>query len=347
MPSPAATFLPSLQSLRAIAVLGVIACHLSMFGGAPPQLWVGIHGVNLFFVISGFIIAWTYDGSGSPWFYLRARCVRIYPPYWAVLLLTLGYYALRTTRAWPAPPVLEKGTDWWAIARSFLLYDQGFPVKVVEVAWTLTYEVLFYGFYLLRFVVSGRAFAAVAAAWVAMIAGGYHSQWTIAERHPVLFDPKIVEFHAGMLTAWLAARLPATRSVLWFAAATALCGVMAYATAYGLIDPLAMVRNWTLPFALLVLAGVLFDRGGTRAYPGWLLELGAASYSLYLTNYLVMDFCDGLHRERPVVLGMLAIAFGLIFYRAVERPLLRALSLHRAASPHWQDASSSVPPHSP
>ncbi len=329
-------FLPSVQILRAVAVLLVVACHMSIIRSVPTMFWIGEVGVDLFFVVSGFIIAWTYDGEGSSWHYLRARLARVYPTYWAVLALSLAYYGLRRERAWPTPEYLARGVDWWAIARSVVLYDQQYTVKVVDVAWTLTYELLFYAFYTLRFFLPGWMFALVSAAWAGVIGAGYHWEWPVTVRHPVLFNVKLVEFHAGVLVAWLARRLPPTRTSAWYVAATVLCTFVASLMVRYILGPLDLVRNLMVPFALWVLTGALHDRDGATRYPRFLLAIGASSYSLYLTHALVIDFFDGFHGERAALLIGLQLVVGYLFYLAVERPLVRLLVPRRASSPHWR-----------
>jgi len=97
-PSPYSRHIPSLDGLRGLAVLGVVASHL--FWGNPAGPWTaaiesitvfGAHGVDLFFVLSGFLITGIlYDSlqeeSYFRKFYAR-RCLRIFPLYYGVLIV--------------------------------------------------------------------------------------------------------------------------------------------------------------------------------------------------------------------------------------------------------------------
>ena len=98
--------IPALTGLRAIAALWVLALHFGEGVSAswPPAvrsvLSTGFIGVDLFFVLSGFILAWTYlreDGtlSVSRSEFWTARAARILPVYYVSLAISLPMFAMR------------------------------------------------------------------------------------------------------------------------------------------------------------------------------------------------------------------------------------------------------------
>ena len=136
-----------IQVLRGIAALAVVGFHLyaaAISEGGTPGPFVlfarAYIGVDLFFVISGFIIV--HVAGNRPDLtvraFLAARFLRVVPPYWLTLVLTV---------AAAAALVLLTGDDsklpsMQALAISVLLVP--FPDHVMPIAWTLTLEAMFY-----------------------------------------------------------------------------------------------------------------------------------------------------------------------------------------------------------
>jgi peptidoglycan/LPS O-acetylase OafA/YrhL len=131
--------------LRAVAMLGVVACHSSpaaigrfWWGGLA---WNGQVGVDVFFALSGFLLYRPYlaarvTGRPEPRTrpYLRHRALRILPAYWV---------ALTVLAIWPGLPGVFTG-DWWRYYGLLQIYPLGHPGQGLGVAWTLCVEVSFY-----------------------------------------------------------------------------------------------------------------------------------------------------------------------------------------------------------
>jgi len=155
--------LQSIQALRGVAVLLVVIFHGATFEGRlisengfqeTPLIGglflSGYAGVDLFFVISGFIMVWVTQGSrhavSSSADFLFARLVRVYPLWWlaAGLMLVYGLNThflsmLAAGGAGEAPA--RSSADY--LVKSFLLIPQAeFPVLIV--GWTLVHEIYFY-----------------------------------------------------------------------------------------------------------------------------------------------------------------------------------------------------------
>ena len=155
--------LQSIQALRGIAALLVVVYHaraleitgLARIGSTETPLVGGLFasgfaGVDLFFVISGFIMVWvtrnTIPGPVSSGDFLFARATRIYPVWWAAASLGLLYMVLSGGVALidSSGAAIKAGTPQFQyILKSFLLIPQpDFPVLLI--GWTLIHEVYFY-----------------------------------------------------------------------------------------------------------------------------------------------------------------------------------------------------------
>jgi len=143
----------SLQLVRAIAALGVVVFHahvyfitIKLYPNEPISSFfnMGFAGVELFFVLSGFImvfIHWKDMGKRDKFsiFFLK-RFTRIIPLYWFFLVLLMAIY-------FSVPQFSPNNLqDIIYVLKSFFLIpnDKGF---ILEVAWTLTYEFVFYAFF--------------------------------------------------------------------------------------------------------------------------------------------------------------------------------------------------------
>jgi exopolysaccharide production protein ExoZ len=96
--------LASVQYLRAVAALLVVAYHTNNMGLLRPHFTIlgfGGYGVDLFFVISGFIITVTTARDTSPGVFFRKRLIRIVPLYWLVtfVYVLIAFMLIRLTHA--------------------------------------------------------------------------------------------------------------------------------------------------------------------------------------------------------------------------------------------------------
>lgn len=133
----------NLDPLRALAALAVLCHHCSVYTGYSVP-WVsrlgGLLGVQLFFVISGYLIV--QSASALPWrTYLTRRAFRIYPAYWAAVLLVAA--ATTPMAAWHWPE------EWSVYAIHFFAFTHFSPSAllrhdVLTVSWTLTVEWCWY-----------------------------------------------------------------------------------------------------------------------------------------------------------------------------------------------------------
>ena len=150
--------LAQLDALRGIAALAVVLFHYTtrydqLFGHAQaplvafPQGWLG---VNLFFMISGFVIFMTLARTARPMDFVVSRFSRLYPAYWGAIVLT---FALTHAIGLPG-----KTVGWDVLAVNVTMVQGFFGVPHVDgVYWTLEVELLFYAWALLSFRLGGAA----------------------------------------------------------------------------------------------------------------------------------------------------------------------------------------------
>ena len=285
--------LPSVQALRGFATIGVLVAHLHMMERkySPDHLigsWadIGHWGVDIFFVISGFIMVYvTWNAPRGiailPRYYWR-RATRIYPLYWIVSLAVLAVWLWR-------PNMVFSSNDP-SLWRSFALFPQR-ELPLLAVGWTLVYEMYFY--------IAFGAFLVVDRRWIplglALWASGVCLGWVLlapdarmAVLHHVL-NPLTLEFIGGALFGWAYVR-GGCRARPRLALAALLISISCLVAVFLTQDDLiAFAGSWELRVgfygiaALTGFAGVLLSGLGLGRISLW---LGDISYSLYLTHVL-------------------------------------------------------------
>jgi len=315
----------SLQVLRFVAALSVAAGHLP--GSPLNALSLKGFGVDVFFVISGFIICLVADGR-SPGEFLWDRVARVVPAYWA---LTLGVTAV----ALVAPSLLNSTTaDPMLVLQSLLFMPfmkaSGEMQPILYVGWTLNYEMFFYALFGLCLLAGRAAPALMLVLLVALAGAGYLVRFDFA---PLVFwtEGYILEFGYGIILclAWRLRRFPS-----W----VAVVGVIGFAAIlWQQTSPLPLPRElaYGVP-AMLVVAGTLalqIDRHGLWAP---LIVLGNASYALYLSHPYVVLGADAVTRRLGLDQGVAALvtdvlalamacAVSLFIHYRFERPTQRWL----------------------
>lgn len=349
--------LTGIQFLRGLCALGVVIGHaagmlaLPKYGGLQllgGMLEIGMLGVDIFFIISGFIIAVVVlDGPAlTPRMtigtFLQHRCVRILPMMW---LAIVSYAVLQRMFA-------REGIDLLAYVRALFLI----PYSVVkpDIIWTLRQELLFYIVFALSFFGSRwrRWFLVLwlAAPIVFLLSLGsiWHTTAYIDTFWSVLCSTVNLEFGMGLgLGLWWVRRAPVASWRLpvhpFWLLAIASMAIVGGAWAGGLISQ-------TLPSVVFIgLPGTLVVGLAARAAcpDGWLTALGQflgnASYAIYLfhlhvlAGFLAIRMKLGIFNNAPLALMatvLVAVAVSAVIHLWIERPLtqhLRARLGRRAA----------------
>ncbi|MBL0164116.1 MAG: acyltransferase [Xanthomonadales bacterium] len=355
----------NIQFLRMIAAMLVVLYHTSSHvrasGIEQGSLFevmeaVGFAGVDIFFVISGFIMAHTSvdaRGAGDGWAFLRRRMARIYSGYWPFFLLALALFA------WIDPSLMEKAK----LLQSAILWP-AYPL-LIAVSWTLIFEMFFYLLFAVIICITDRRrslFLVVLFGLMLLVAicnqfvrhaydPGHLETLSLAEN--LMLSPYLLEFLGGALLAgWLhresnrQTTMNDRRWDIFLLAAGCVFFLLGgwinnryfdggieqgYAVFY-------RVLAFGVPSLLILAALVRLDQKGRRAPLQFSLLTGGASYAIYLSHGLILasmqklgfnDYAGGLGAGVAqilyLVLAALILGYSVMHFRWIERPLHRIL----------------------
>ena len=338
------------QALRGVAVLLVVLTHGRYFlAGTPGEplaqqlFFPGAMGVDLFFLISGFIMVYTtrhVSGARAAALFAVKRVARIWPAYIVVTLLWVF--------------IGDSGWDFFrrpervhALVRS-LTFRPVDPAQapffglVFPLGWTLAFEMYFYVVFGVC-MLAGRLRWFALASWMVLtlvLLPALHGGPTLNVSQQLDFqrsylhlvsNPIIYEFLAGVLIGLLylapRVRFPSV-AVAWQAVVCSIGFVLwqGWSGVGGFHGP----AGWGWPLALMLASLALASKSVTLTAPRWLVWVGTVSYSMYLTHYLGQVWLTGwlerhgLHSRswNEVFLALLlAIPLASLSHALLERGL--------------------------
>ena len=309
----------SLQILRGLAATLVAGYHLqaaSVVAGHNPGVFSvfagGEIGVDIFFVLSGFIIfyvAQNRPGLTAPSF-LKARFWRIVPPYWAVLTL----YVCAALALSILTGAGDQSLSLRRLITSYLLLP--YPDHVIIIAWTLSVEILFYIVFALTFFNGGtRQLLIGMTVWVLATQLFLHfvpnkPTWLLFPLHSA-----VLEFLFGILIALVFLHRPEVVKHLRLPALLlGSLGIIAYMVTGGFhIDPFGREIAAGVPSALLLIGALGYNLDRAPRLETW----GESSYILYLVHILYFS----------VIGTALKIGFGIDVYQSQLWMLLMLISV--------------------
>ncbi|SHI25868.1 acyltransferase family protein [Streptomyces sp. 3214.6] len=370
IPAPGRDRLPSLTGLRFWAALLVVLYHLSRQVGTVPgvsdAVWYGRSGVTFFFVLSGAVLAWTYDGAGVPArVFLWRRFARIWP--------MLAVSVVGSVAVWG---VMDRAVSLKAVVATLLLVHAWFPQPVIftggnPAAWSLSDEAFFYlSFPVLLALLAGRrarvwGWTAVAVSCAGLLLWPALSGLSPTDRTWALDYLPLTRFlqfvlgvvaglalkrgwrppvslpvAIGLVVGWHLVLIPWSNRVpdaLWYSP---------YSASQLLSAPL---------FAALICAAARADLDGRRTGLGgaWMIRLGHWSFAWYLIHEVVIRAAvfkwgkpgPGSGETLLFWAGVLVVSLTLaaLAYQWVERPAERWLR-GRVGRPSAVHAASNAQP---
>ena len=288
----------TLQAVRAVAANLVVLQHLNQFeikyaGGPIPFVQYGDIGVDLFFVLSGFVMVAVAGRHVGPMQFLSHRATRIYPTWWLASLITLGIAAA-------FPGVVHGSFEQISMWRSFLLVGDQRPPVIIS-GWTLVHEMYFY--LVFAAILALRAPPIVGVVIWSIIILGVVAMWPqYVMASPVLqvvTSPLTFEFIMGVVIGvlWLKGRTPYAYIAGIFGIIALMIDIPVHhyliANMGSIMDspnyPTWRIVLFGLPVALILYALVTHERSASSRPPAFLVAIGDWSYSIYLFHFMVLS----------------------------------------------------------
>lgn len=356
--SAPATRLGWVQALRGIAAFMVVMVHnRSVLLDTAAGKAVANHvllpmgmGVDLFFIISGFLMVLTtrnFDGTKAyAWRFVAKRAARICPLFAVVTLMAVA--------------VDHHGVHGFTNPSIFLPYLEGLAFiphnpaasgiyfqMAVGVAWTLCFECYFYLVFA-ACMLFGRWRYGVMAAWFALtlmaiplFRGGYNLgvasqplvEWSRYAN--LLINPIVWDFTVGMAAGWLyGSRFKIKQRAVVYATMALLFAILLLGwNRIGMVNFFGP-HGWAVPVAILFLGMVMLAKIDAAKVPAWSVWMGEISYSLYLSHVYVFEVLYRITTHIPMDHGtfrivlfvarpIAAIICAWVTFRYVEAPLSR------------------------
>jgi exopolysaccharide production protein ExoZ len=344
--------LSSLQAARGLAAVFVVAFH-SIFINAKyvsgesilPDIFVfGQTGVDLFFVISGFVLIVAFHNRlGDRALvadFLKRRFFRIYPVYWVYFAALAAVYMLK-------PGVMNSSVNGEInlLASFLLLPDETLPLLMV--AWSLIQGVWFYlVFACILFLPASWCARAFAVWFLAIIAAAVLLPVPESPYLRIAAHPFTLEFIMGAFAGMTYMRLKErSLGMLVIGAISLFVGLVgiAYSVRTDVVDGSDVIGSISLErafavggsYALVLLALALHERYQAWQMPRVLTALGDISYSMYLSHILTLSLLGRIwvafgYTGQPflgavgfwLAASAAVIAVSYLSYRLIERPLI-------------------------
>ena len=343
----------SIHYLRAIAVIAVLLSHftgLLIINGNPlPFFERGAFGVDLFFIISGFIIYISSNdlNKNNPKGFLIRRVFRIFPLFIFSWIIGMSF-------------VFDSAGLWGFIKPLLLIYQNydgaapKFGTHAMGTPWTLAYELLFYMFFVIALIISHKYRAIICITFLVFVPVllqlYYNGQFSVLssvyakvdESTPMyglikmLSGTIMFEFALGIIFAILFIKIKKinltheSSSVIFYS--SILISLAILITNGDSISKFGL-EGYFIPSAILFLGFMARDKSATIKYNRFLDFFGNISYSLYITHFIIyvwiVKHLDRVWMEPvrgyPIVLiGMVvSVAFSWICYLYIEKPGIR------------------------
>jgi peptidoglycan/LPS O-acetylase OafA/YrhL len=359
----------NIQFLRFVAAMLVVLYHSAAGLPANESIFryvfsagesLGFAGVDIFFVISGFIMAHTsanHAGGADSFDFARRRLARIFSGYWPFFILAIvifGHFR---------PEHFAESN----LVKSFFLWPQSLNHVLLELTWTLSYELYFYLLFSLLILFSNprNRIGIILAAFGLLLLFNLHRHFISESFSPdnfyylgfwsqFLTSPFLLEFFAGSMVAWWMTKRPEGPAWTWLLAGSVLFLSGGWINEYlysGLIEQgfhvVPRVAVYGLPDCMLLTGLVRLELAASKASPEghaagmraptrFSAVTGGASYAIYLSHILILtlvwntgfnqfvaNWPGGMIIAAYVLLMSAILAYSVLHYIFLEKPLHR------------------------
>jgi len=310
----------NVHGLRAFAAFLVVLFHVNLNvienGFSEPVLHnifnIGNSGVDIFFVISGFVmIVSNWEQKISILGFFNRRLVRILPLY---LILTLTYYLIAVIAPFMIPNI-SVNFSWFLSSITFTTAIFGYKAPILGQGWTLEYEMLFYLLFSISLIFKNN-FKKLSFVFGVVLFG-------------VLFgiSTLFLEFAFGMLAGYLYKKKQFTNlqglllSLVGFS--------LLISNSLNLLPELDRVLIYGIPSFMLIFGLATTNQTSSKI----LGKLGDSSYSLYLSQFFIIPLIfkfDSVIQNLVsnstivvIVVSVITLIIGHFVYLLVEKPLTK------------------------
>ena len=346
----------AVQALRTIAATMIVVLHaqelVALYAAAHSESFVRLRGfplgtgVDLFFVISGFVIAYAskslFGTQGARWEFLRRRLIRIVPLYWMALTLRLLVLLVGAELGMKLfPDTMAIVTSYLFIPYDSLGFGPDYPFPILDLGWSLNYEMFFY--LLFACFIGLRRDLAVQAMVAFLVVGSVAATFFPPDNLAARFwlHPITLEFACGALIALLFLRGFVLPNLVRVALVVAGLGIwfipMSWFTDMNVPGLYSWPRLaiWGAGAIMIVAAAALGPTSFKSAWSRAIAALGDSSYALYLMHpYVFLVLKSFLYKVNvppilywPVVIAFAAVAIvaAALFHRLAEVPVVAFL----------------------
>lgn len=324
----------SIQYLRGVAALLVVLHHISHKGrqydvSSLNGLNIGNSGVDLFFIISGFIMCYTTHNKNILFSeFIKLRFQRILPLYWLFTTLALVVY-------WVAPQYINSSGGETGILASYLLLPTG-ERYLVNNGWTLSYEFYFYFIFSLFILFNSNSYNRYLNISLTIVSLFLVDLWVNSSVYWVkfLFNDLLIEFVLGMVSFMLYQQYKFNSQFSLGLVISAVV-LLTYQNFYGSLFSGAF--SFAIPMFLLFNGFLHLEhwfKDQKNIFSAGLEKLGGSSYSLYLIHPFVLAPMAIIYSKLGIenadlftwILLIPSVLAGWITYRKIETPLTKMFS---------------------
>ena len=346
----------TIQVLRAIAASMVVLHHFTIaycgnrnaysFFSASGLGELGQSGVDVFFVISGFIMFYTQfpkseatrslkDRKDAALLFLKKRVIRIYPLYW--------FWTTALVVLWKAGLIFQgQSLSPMYTFMSYLLFPwrgaDGHVHSFLDQGWTLSFEMYFYLCFSLIFFLDNNRTRNLIYLLGLLAVNCFAARQLHASQNVTYLtnNSLIMEFVYGAIIGTIVSYAKNIKSVTLFRLAFYLGWILLLATVFIHVDDDSRFLLYGIPASLIVLSAAMIDKFSDSRPPRSLVFLGDASYSIYLAHGI---FClsfghliknghfMNINGDLLIFVGVVAtIWVSSLFYPLLEKPMLSAIN---------------------
>ncbi|MDI9880155.1 acyltransferase family protein [Flectobacillus longus] len=347
---PPKRILNSIQVLRGIAAFVVLIYHVSSYQKMHYSqaifgdiFRIGFAGVDLFFVISGFIIYYTANGLiGKPnqfLSYWSKRSIRVFPIYWLVILSIQLLQWFLSKQLHVVHFTVEYDMNFWNTLKTYTLFPN--HIAIDPVTWTLSHELYFYTLFSLLILSQRLWFLPIIVFCLSVHNSFFHPYGEPSSGfsyYNFLFSNYNIEFLLGCLICRYLEKIQLSVFMSLGVLLAALCIIGVWGYDVGDYDNFKRILVFGSSACLVLVSFLSLENAGIIKAPQSLILLGGASYVLYLIHFPTFLIMNKLPSAIGIKLDatnasifnymviLINVLLAILIHKKIELPLTTKLS---------------------